>query len=347
MDHPFLKNFRILALYFAMWTLIMCAHITVLWMYYQTPLIISVADGFVFNFLFAFLGLSIWYIVKFTKNEIVNLLTNHFGAAILILLIWAGISFAVLRDFFSDNAVYLKQLNASIPWRIISGVFYYITILLIYYLVKYYNNLQEKITSEIKLKEMVKEAELNLLKSQINPHFLFNSLNSISSLTITNPEKAQDMIIKLSDFMRYSISQNNIELTTLSLELQNIQRYLDIEQIRFGSKLIYFNDVDKNCLDCKIPAMILQPIYENAVKHGVYESVEPVKIQTVCNKIENYVQFKITNNFDPLGKTRKGEGIGLKNIDQRLKLIYQKDGLLKTQKTNNQFIVDLIIPQSN
>ena len=161
---------------------------------------------------------------------------------------------------------------------------------------------------------------------------------------MTNPEKAQEMIIKLSDFLRYSIKQTDNNYSTLQVELDNIKRYLDIEQIRFGSKLIKEFEVDETCLDHELPAMILQPLYENAVKHGVYESTEPIRIFTSCKMNGNFLELTITNNFDPDAVSRKGAGIGFKNIKDRLKLIYGSSELLKTRIKEGVFIAELTIP---
>ena len=192
---------------------------------------------------------------------------------------------------------------------------------------------------------MVKEAELNLLKSQLNPHFLFNSLNSISALTLTDPHKAQEMIILLSDFLRYSLARDGRQLSSLSAELQNIDRYMKIEKIRFGDRIQYTADVVSNTLSCTLPVMILQPVFENAIKHGVAESIDTVHIQLSAKLEQNYLIIVVQNEFDPTSPSRRGAGLGLKNIEERLKLIYHNDGLLKYRKENNIFEVKLIIPQ--
>ena len=131
----------------------------------------------------------------------------------------------------------------------------------------------------------------------------------------------------------------------LQMELDNIKRYLDIEQVRFGSKLVQEFNIDKVCMTMKVPAMILQPIYENAVKHGVYESTEPIHILTECKQVDSFLELRITNNFDTTSHSKKGAGIGLKNIKERLKLIYGNPEFLKTKIIDDKFIAELIIPQ--
>jgi len=271
---------------------------------------------------------------------------NHVTALTVLLLVILSLGTSLLNLFFSDDTAYCNFLNKSIAWRTVSGLFYYSILSLIYYIIIYYNDLQERASHEARLNEMIRSAELDLLKSQINPHFLFNSLNSISSLTLTSPEKAQTMIIKLSDFLRYSITPSNSAFSTLKMELENINHYLDIEQVRFENKLIYENQIDEDCLNKTLPAMILQPLYENAVKHGVYESTEPIKILTVCKMEGDSLSIKISNNVDATARSRKGAGIGLKNIKDRLNLIYGSGEFLKTQKIDNLFIAEIIIPQT-
>ena len=138
---------------------------------------------------------------------------------------------------------------------------------------------------------MVKEAELKSLKYQINPHFIFNSLNSISSLTISDPQKAQEMTIKLSSFLRSTLSKNEKQKSKLSEEISNAKLYLDIEKVRFDDKFEFIEEVENACKDMEVPSMILQPLFENAIKHGVYESLEKVTIKMKCFSEKEY--FKI------------------------------------------------------
>ena len=165
-------------------------------------------------------------------------------------------------------------------------------------MILYYEDLQDKLKIESELQSLVKEAELNALKSQINPHFLFNSLNSISSLTITNPDKAQEMVIKLSDFLRYSLSHDKNEKASLQQEFENLQRYLDIEKIRFGKRLNFIEKIPEKCINFEIPNMILQPLIENSIKHGVYNSTEEVFVELSCKELNDYVIIEITNDYD-------------------------------------------------
>ncbi len=330
-----------------MWGLVSGTHILILLIFYKFNFSTAIADSLLFNGIFYFLGISMWYVINFTqpeKSKAINTIFNHLTLLIIIELIWIGIGYNILIIIFENNIEYTTFLTYSLTWRIVSGILFYTIIALFYYIIIYYRNLQEKIVAEVKLRETIKEAELNLLKSQINPHFLFNSLNSISSLTITNPEKAQEMIIKLSDFLRYVVSKGEGNFITFEQEIENAKRYLEIEQVRFGNKLRFEFKLDENCGNINIPSLLLQPLYENAVKHGVYESVVPIQIQTSCVFNQTHIEINITNNYENEISVKKGAGIGLRNIRNRLELTYNATNLLSIEKKDNIFNVKLIIP---
>ncbi|MEI6435681.1 MAG: histidine kinase [Bacteroidota bacterium] len=350
MDHPVFLNKKSVSVYFGLWSLMAGGHFALFYFIYLLPIEISLADSLVFTGMFCIIGISMWYVARYSvpdKKNIWNVVFNHASFLALMLAVWNGLGYAILSTLFSSNKVYNELLVFWIPYRIISGVIYYIVIALVYYLFIYYVNLQEKVKVESRLREVLKETELNMLKSQINPHFLFNSLNSISSLTITNPEKAREMVIKLSDFLRYSVSSNNNSFTTLENEMSNIRRYLDIEKVRFGDKLQFVFKLDGGCRNHKIPVMLLQPLFENAIKHGVYESTEQVSIEMDCEYKDGYLEIVIVNDFDPEARPRKGSGIGLKNIRERLRLLYKNDKLLRTKVEGTRFTVALSLPNTD
>lgn len=345
--HPIFIKSRNIVYYLILWGLIAAAQAVLLSHYYGFGHLIAITDSFIFNALFSVIAIGLWYTVRYNTFDHKNLqdvVINHVGVAIISLVIWYFTGYFILHELFGDQPDYITFLNQSIPWRLATGLFFYAVTVLVYYLIISYRNLQEKIQNELELKTLVKETELSMLKSQINPHFLFNSLNSISSLTITNPSKAQEMIIKLSEFLRHSISHKEEQMVPLYDEIEHIMRYLDIEKIRFGARLRYDFKIEDACKNFPVPSMILQPIFENAIKHGVYESTEEVTVSFVCIPTGNGLTIRIFNNFDPDSPTRKGTRMGLKNIQNRLKLIYQSEDLLKITKGEKTFEVELFLP---
>lgn len=347
MWNPFVKNRKYLIFYMTVWVILMLIQTAILNYYQGLQLTSSINDALIFNGLLALIGLSLWNVLRFNLKDQKNtfdLIVNHALVAIITITIWLAAGYFLLKALESENTDYLNFLEYSLPWRAVIGSFFYLIFVLIYYMMLYYEDLQQKLHVEAELNSLVREAELSALKSQINPHFLFNSLNSISSLTMSSPEKAQDMVIKLSDFLRYSLSHDRNETTTFKKELENIERYLDIEKVRFGHRLKYQKVVPEACLQATIPNMILQPLFENAIKHGVYQSTEEVLVELRCEPCSDFLELHILNDFDPESIKPKGEGIGLKNIRKRLQLIYQRTDLLEIRRGKIEFEVILRIP---
>jgi sensor histidine kinase YesM len=315
------------------------------------PFVESIVDTFISISFLALLAIALWYNIRYSKNQDkLNFAAffNYLGMIAIFSLIWVSVSYNICFDIFAKNPIYIEFLKRSLPWRFLISFFLFSNAATMYLMLLYYDNLKEKQKSEVSLLEKVKESELNMLKSQINPHFLFNSLNSISSLTMSDPDKAQSMVIKLSDYLRYSISNNESRLQDFKSELDNIKRYLEIETVRFGEKLKFDFNIDPQCLKAKIPVMLMQPLYENAVKHGVYESSMPINIQTNAHLSGNLLLIQISNNFEnPISVKKKGAGIGLRNIRERLQLIFASDSLMNVVSDNGIFTVKLAIPQVN
>jgi len=193
---------------------------------------------------------------------------------------------------------------------------------------------------------LAKEAELFKLRQQLAPHFLFNSLNSISALIGNRPEQARTMIQHLSDFLRGNLRKEEQQWVPLAEELQYLELYLDIEKVRFGHRLSTEMDYDPECLDRRLPPMLLQPIVENAIKFGLYDTTEPVTIVIRARLEDNYVRIEVENPFDPeTSRPKKGTGFGLTSIQRRLYLLFARPDLLETRVENNLFITIVKIPQ--
>jgi LytS/YehU family sensor histidine kinase len=166
----------------------------------------------------------------------------------------------------------------------------------------------------------------------------------MSALTVINPEKARSMILKLADFLRYTLASNEKQTTTLNEELKNIRLYLEIEKIRFEDKFEFTENINNDCLNIKVPSMILQPLFENAIKHAVYEALEKVELNISASLKDLFMEIKVENNFDGMVSAKSGTGIGLTNIKNRLELIYNRKDLIIINKEKNIFAVTIYIP---
>ncbi len=347
MINPFIKYSRQFLIYIIVWLVISIIETAIL-SFSDLRIKYVIIDVLIHNNVYALLGFIIWYPVYFSdieKKPILFILLTHIASVFLVVLVWSQLSQYLVSLAVEKDYSYSLFMKNSQFVRYGMGILFYIIIVLIYYLIIYYNSFQEKLLKEADLKTLVKESELASLKAQINPHFLFNSLNSVSSLTMVDASKAQEMIIKLAEFLRYSIGKDQKEKTTLKNELENIQRYLDIEKTRFNEKLELKLKLNKNCEESFLPNMILQPLIENAIKHGVYENIDKTEISIDCFANRDYLEIFIRNNFDPKAIPRKGAGVGLKNIAHRLGIIYNRSDLIRVNKGDTQFEVRLLIPQ--
>ena len=350
MIHPIANNRNYLVIYSIFWVLVATIHGIFLYKFFNASIYLTLADSFIFHLLYALIGLGLWFAVKFSQmetNNIGSLVLNHLTAVCITMVVLFLFGYYSIKSIPVINEGYADFFNETLIWRALTCIVIYILIILVYYLFMYYFNFTEKIKIESELKTNVQVAELNALKSQINPHFLFNSLNSISALTITESKKAQEMVLKLSDFLRFSIAEKPDTMRSFSEELDNIYKYLDIEKVRFGERLKIVNDIAKKCLDAKIPSLILQPLVENAIKHGVGESIDKVEIRITADCFQGFLKVQIENDFDQeYRKSAIGNGIGLQNIIQRLKLVFGRDDLISINGENAKFLVTITFPQN-
>jgi two-component system LytT family sensor kinase len=206
---------------------------------------------------------------------------------------------------------------------------------------------QEFLMRKNEIDKLTKEAELTSLREKLQPYFLFNSLNSISALTITKPIQARKMVQQLSDFLRGTI-KNDEDLSDLKSELDHLNLYLEIEKVRFGERLNTNIETEDQALLKKIPPMLLQPIVENAIKFGLYDTLDEVTISIISKYQNQYLSISVINPFDmETSHHNKGTGFGLNSIKRRLHLLYNQQNLLTTEIKENLFITTILIPQAH
>lgn len=347
MFHPILGNKLGKLVFVAWWIAIAAIHTATISFFYNIPPQIALVDGLIWNLLFASLSLGLWFWVRISDIETtkpLTIATNHLGASIVSIIAMVSLHRFICSLLFADQTDYILFLDSSTPGRVITGLLFYLLVVLVYYLIIYIHSFREKVSREAELKALIKDAELSWLKLQVNPHFLFNSLNSVSSLTMTSPEKAQDMITRLSELLRYSLGQSPDSMVSLKEEINSCVKYLEIEKVRFGSRLIYSLDFPNELLDRRVPSMILQPLFENAIKHSVAQSAEPSEINAKIFKDSYGLIFNVTNSLPENPPSSRGTGVGLENIKRRLNLIYGLTNLLSISKTEKEFNVTIRIP---
>lgn len=346
--NPISRNYQSKLLYTYVWLLLGSIQILILQLFSESPFEYTLLDTTVSNGLFACYIIPLWYAVRFNtwrRKTWQYHLATYFLLGCLAVFVWLSSSYFVLWLFISENDMCLHFLQESLWWKAIEGFLLYILAVLMYCLYTFVIQLHEKANNEIRLTQLLKDGELNLLKSQINPHFLFNGLNSVNSMIVKNPTQAQKMLVALSDYLHHAVLSRKRTYANLQEEMENIERYLAIEKLRFGDKLIYEPHIDPDCLSIEIPAMLLQPLFENAIKHGVYESLETVHITTMINKNGQMLCIAISNDYDAENPSKKkGAGAGLQNIKERLNLAYGIAAGMETKAEHGKFTVVLNIP---
>lgn len=245
-----------------------------------------------------------------------------------------------------DDESYPVFLQHSLVLR---GAFGWLMISLIAVLTWMWVYVSEKHESEGRHNEalrLAREAELTTLRQQLQPHFLFNSLNSISALVISQPDEARKMVQQLSEFLRGTIRKDDQVLVTLDDELRHLQLYLDIEKVRFGHRLKTDVQCSTPAREMKLPSLLLQPVVENAIKFGLYDTTGEITISITAREQSNLLEIEVTNPFDEATSVRTGTGFGLSGVQRRLDLLFSRNDLLKTSRANGIFTTVLRIPQA-
>jgi len=255
---------------------------------------------------------------------------------IVHLLIWLSLG-AFDFDYDLDPAVAGAYL--------LSALFIYLFWTLIYFIYHYF----ERYNSALKYEALKNEIELNNLKSQLNPHFIFNALNSIRALVDENPSKSKDAITQLSSILRSSLVSNKKKLTSFNEELHTVRDYLELETIRFEERLRTKFDIDPNSKNFAVPPLMIQTLVENGIKHGISKLQRGGEISLETIVKDSMLFINIRNNGQlPLQKLNGRKGFGIENTKQRLQLLYGKKATFNIQnEDDNTVLTKLCLPQSN
>ena len=233
------------------------------------------------------------------------------------------------------------------PW--IAGIFstlvlIFLLIASMHYVIIGFERSNESERQAFELRLLAQDAELRALRAQIDPHFLFNSLNSISALTASDPAKARTMTLMLADFFRKSLELGSRSNIPLNDELALAFEFLTIEQVRFGARLKVEQDIKEECQKVMVPPLILQPLVENAVRHGIAHLVNGGTIRIHCERHGDRLVIQIENPVDIDRPRRKGSGLGLKNVRSRLDMFYGNEARVDVEETNEYFQVKFSFP---
>jgi hypothetical protein len=347
--HPLLTRISRLGLYLLAWVPLVAVSIYVLTTRGSLGWVQATGIAVPAYLFYALLCLSAWYPCRATplgKVSFVRLMLTHLIAAVFISFVWtrvgAGIAYAVLSPEQLDamNRQFVPQMNSIFT----VGVLLYLISVAFHYVLIAMEESRRAEAQAVEARVLARDAELKALKAQVNPHFLFNSLNSISALTSVDPAKARQMCILLAEFLRMTLGLGEKNAIPLAEELALLERFLAIEKVRFGARLHVEEEIQEESRSVLVPPLVLQPLVENAVVHGIGNLPEGGTIRLVSQVNDGRLFIAIENTFDPEATSTRRTGMGMANVRRRLEGRYSGQASIQVTAAADKFRVELSIP---
>ena len=298
---------------------------------------------------YAFLCLSSWYLCRsfpIATSRLGPLAVTLATASLVAGALWllGAATLGSLLGLLPAFATLPDRLSRAGPVIVLVGVLLYLLVVALHYALISLEAARDEERRQADLRELARAAELMALKEQLNPHFLFNCLNSISALTAASPARAREMCVLLSDFLRQTLGLSEKPSITLRDEIALLHNYLAIEKVRFGERLAVEEEIDERAGDCPVPPLLLQPLVENAVKHGIASAVPGGAIRLRARRSDGSVTIGVENAFDPDSTPASGAGLGLQNVRRRLAARWGDRAHLSEQRLLDLFRVEITIP---
>lgn len=312
----------------------------------------SLSGSLLSHYLMALYSLPIWFVITrllASRPWPIHVFSHLLGAA-LYAYVWLNSFLAAFHFLFGEAIWQQSQLFTIKYWLLHEAIMVYGLFVGIFYAWRYQQQLREKEQKEAELHLRTNQMELALLKAQLNPHFLFNTLNSINALVGSDPEAARRVLAQLAEILRYSLESDRQPLVPLAEELRFVETYLAIEQARFGKRLQVQTAIDESAKPLLVPPMIVQPLVENAVKHGIAPKEEGGELVLRVQRQNDVLEIEVADN----GVGGNGmssdhllnNGRGLHNTDLRLRKIFGEASALQVSNTKDGFRVKFKISVS-
>ncbi len=302
---------------------------------------------------YAFLCLAAWYpcrALPLQRASLTRTLGTHLGTALASSVLWVSLAVGCgkVLERYPAFAGVGDRVRAGTTLLLGFGALLYLLSVTVHYLVIAFEASRKSEERALRAELGAKEAELHALRTQLDPHFVFNSLNSISSLVTSDAKAARQMCVLLGEFLRDSLRLGRRSAISLVDELAMVKRFLAVEQVRYGPRLEIDKKIEAEAESCQVPPLLLQPLVENALKHGISHMVEGGTILIEVRREEKRLRLIVENPVDPdsTGSSSKGAQIGLDNVRRRLHSIYGNRARLKVQENpeNHLFRVEVILP---
>lgn len=299
--------------------------------------------------IYEFVCLSAWYSCKAAPIQTTpprRLFLTHTVAAIIVSFLWVQMArlIAYLLSQLHSFQGLDQKFAPQAPLVFASGFLLYSLAIASHYVILEIEQSRAAQARVLETSILARDAELKALKAQINPHFLFNSLNSISALTSIDPARARDMCILLADFLRMTLGLGEKAVVSLREEMELLQKFLAIENVRFGERLRVDAQVETQAQTCLLPPLLLQPLVENAIIHGIATLPQGGTVRLSAECSGGRLHLSIENSVDPDAPPSRKGGLGLTNVRQRLETRYGKEATLRTVAEEEFFRVTISIP---
>jgi len=296
-----------------------------------------------------FIPIAAGYICRFTplgKAQMWRIIMTHLADALVLSFLWT-----LIASPFSRALAYIPRLHGLdkqfVPdlWIVyVTGGFVYLFSVAFHYVAIAQEAARTVEMQVMQTNVLARDAELRALRAQINPHFLFNSLNSISALTSIDGARAREMCLLLADFLRLTLGMGEKTVIPFSDELDLLEKFLAIEKVRFGDRLHMEEQIEDDAKRCIIPALLLQPLLENAVSHGIASMAEGGLIRLEARVQDGRLGIVVENDRDEEAPSRKRNGMGLKNVRSRLEARYGKEATFRAEAEEDKFRVSMSLP---
>jgi two-component system sensor histidine kinase AlgZ len=297
----------------------------------------------------AFLCLAVWPLCRslpLGATDPARLVATHAAGATVTCVLWllVGAAAAGLMERLPAFAGAAVRYRRDIPMLLLAGALVFVLAALAHYLMIAFERSRAAERAALELQVLARDAQLRALKAQVNPHFLFNSLNSISALTSVDPARAREMCVLLGDFLRGGLRVGEREQIPLSEELALAQSYLAVEQVRFGPRLRVETEVEPQARGCLVPPLLLQPLLENALNHGIAHCLSGGAVRLGARVCAGQLELQLANPCSADRPRGRGTGMGLANVRARLAALHPGDARVDLQERDGVFRVDVHLP---
>lgn len=347
--HPLLADWRRFGAYLVAWAVVGSLVAAQLVLAAPFGWVESLAFALPLSLLFGFVGLGTFWVCQAAPlqlSRVFRSLGTQLVAALVSAALWLAAArgwAAILERLDVFPGLVAKQLEVA-PLLLGLGVALFLLTAALHYLLMAIGSSQQAERRALEFEIASREAELRALRAQIHPHFLFNSLNSINALIAARPEEARQLCVRLADFLRRSLTVGSRERIPLAEELDLAEQLLGIEKVRFGERLSHAVVADDAARACSVPPLLLQPLVENAVTHGIAQMLEGGEIRIEAERRGPELRISIQNPRDTDAPDRKGAGIGLQNVRRRLLALHGDAAEVRAVPDGEVFRVELRLP---